>query len=511
MHELLLISSLIGFNIVLYFRTIFFTIVVDDIRQYSRIQASPHWGKFSFKNILGFLSSRLYSGGTFSFIKDCWTCKGKLIVEAFDNNTQDKKIQNVTCPTCHGTGRARSINTRLDHAFTLFLHATICVLIYFALGHNKISFFAAMLYSCNPANNQTAIWLNGRRYAVNIILTLLAALTSPFGILLLLFTPLFQFTAFFSPVLFGWWGCALIPVALFLGRDRIIHFYKVRMKSIVNPDMTTFHKGRVIVTIKTFGFYIRKMLFPGRTFMCYPFLANWGLTKEGNNEAYRLDSNFYVGIGALSACLAGLFILKGNYFFYLLFMTLATLQWCNIQTATQTAADRYISLPNVFMMFFVSAFCFTYLGSYALVAIAALGAYYVTTLQTTMLMYQDINTYYDYHNYFDPKNTITRKFKINWMLKTGDVLGAWDLIRTGLVLNPTDFSMNYQAAVATMLMGDTKMSNFYLDNCDKNHYINQESLWTKSIQEIREKNKQASQPFKRQAGMSPTDFAKGIK
>ena len=125
------ILILIGIVVATYLPTIKFSVIVDDIKHYEKIQKGL-FGTLKDNFRLGNLISRLYGGGTF------YTNKYK-----------------------H--------NTEIDHAFTIFLHAVVCVLIYLALGKNEISFWAAALYSVNNVNNQTSIWLNGRRYCMSII------------------------------------------------------------------------------------------------------------------------------------------------------------------------------------------------------------------------------------------------------------------------------------------------------------------------------------------------------
>jgi hypothetical protein len=57
----------------------------------------------------------------------------------------------------------------LDHAITLTLHIITVLLI------SAISPIAALLFSAHPCNHQTAVWLNGRRYSV-LNITFLAIL-----------------------------------------------------------------------------------------------------------------------------------------------------------------------------------------------------------------------------------------------------------------------------------------------------------------------------------------------
>jgi hypothetical protein len=454
-----------------------FTIIVDDIKHYADIKKGQNgvvngsWLKCWWR--------KLYGGGTFAHKVTC-KCKDK------HNGTP--------CKLCDDKKEYVRIDCPLDHLFTTALFATTCVLIYWALGRNAISFTAAVLYAVNPINNQTSIWLNGRRYSVNIILTLLMLLSVPLGILFYFMTPLLQVNALLSPVLLGGWYLLAIPVVLYTGRGRFVAFFNTRMKDIVNQDMRRYDLGRLVIVVKTFGFYVGKMIFPGRCQMVYPFISEWGMTKTGNAEAYRIDRHFWAGVISLALVAAGLVFLPSKEKWYLLFLALSTLQFCNIITPTQTAADRYVSMPNVFMSYFIAYIAITYFGSLAAPVLVALIVSYVHGLNTVMRMYQDIYRFYEYHNYFYPENTILRKFRINWLIKTNDVIGAWELIKTGLAYNPKDFSMLYMAGLCMSRMGDTVSSEKFLDEAEKNHYINQEPLWRNGIMHIRNMNLKVSAP-----------------
>jgi hypothetical protein len=125
-------------------------------------------------------------------------------------------------------------------------------------------------------------------------------------------------------------------------------------------------------------------------------------------------------------------------------------------------------------------------------------------------LFKSINSYYDYQLFYNPNDTIVRKFKINWMLRTDDVMGAWELIKAGLIRNPEDFSMNYQAMVCLGKMGDAKMALHYLDKAEANHYIEQEPQWREHLKQMREQLEMNNKPM-RPNHISPKDYARGVR
>lgn len=126
-------------NIFLYWRTIFYGLVIDDIEWYTRIKN----GFFNNRSLIESIRLRLYGGGTFT------------------------------------------TNLKLDHAFTLFLHTLTCILI-----NLKFGLLCACLYSIHPLTHQTSVWLTGRRYSILNILFLLFLLT-PMPYRLLFLIPVF--------------------------------------------------------------------------------------------------------------------------------------------------------------------------------------------------------------------------------------------------------------------------------------------------------------------------------
>jgi hypothetical protein len=243
-----------------------------------------------------------------------------------------------------------------------------------------------------------------------------------------------------------------------------------------NKEVVYFHPKKLILIVKVYGAYCLKMLFPGRTLIVYQDLYYFGMTKEGNKDAYALNGAFVVGVIALAITAAGLVLLPGSLRWWLLFMALATLQWSGFIYVTQIFADRYISLANVFMMFFVSYLAQTYLGSYALPVLIGLVVYYVQNLNITLKMYPSIADCYDYNIYFNRVGVRCREHKAARLLVGRDPMGAWEIVKEGLILNPTDMKMNMLAAHCCMLLDDRPSVLYYLRAARKNCYFGQEPV-----------------------------------
>lgn len=452
MNEILII---IAFNLIVYFRTLKFTLIVDDIRWYKGKQDRGRLKISDIKSLRGlknYVYDSLYGGGTFS------------------NDTE------------------------LDHLLSIFLHTTICVLMYIAFGQNQISFWAAMLYACNPINNQTAIWLNGRRYAINIMLTLLMVITykmkyfwilTPF---LYFSTGIFHATAFFAPLLClknSLWFLLTAQGFLLMHGAELRAKYESYANANNNEEMKKFGVNKLIVVVKSYGIYFCRMIFPGVTMMNYPQLFFWGVNKEGNRAAYSLDFDFYKGAGCILISVVGLVALPGIFKSILLFTILSTLQWSSIVPSNQILADRYASMPNIGMMIIVSYLLQTFLPQYSVLILIGFISVYLVQLNTTMRMYKDIWHYYEYQLYFCPWITTPRKDLVNYLINTGDFLKAWMLTKDGLKYTPNDFALLHRAAICAKAIGGRHQAKEYIDKAEKNFYLGQEQSQTQWIKHFR--------------------------
>ena len=114
--------------------------------------------------------------------------------------------------------------------------------------------------------------------------------------------------------------------------------YFSRMNRIFNNDQKKWGSGRIIVVVKSYGFYFFKMIFPGVTLMNYPTLIQWGVTEKGNRDAYSINVDFFKGIAAFVA--TGLIISIPPLRLIGLFIFLGTLQWSAIVSSARYQAAR---------------------------------------------------------------------------------------------------------------------------------------------------------------------------
>lgn len=452
---LLAITVIVALNVLVYWRTFFYGLIIDDIRWHQFIRTGGFDCTF-LQNPIKFIRQRLYGGGTFGLIIK------KKVIDGKEVDFLDFKI---------------------DHIFQTSLHTVICTLIYFAFGANLISFCAAILYAINPANTQTSIWLNGRRYAVNIILVLLMLVSKPVGFLLYFLTPMFQVTAIFAPILYASispWFLVFIPIVALVGLKEINEKIQLRYSAVATKDHKRFTPQRLIVIVKSFGFNFFHAIFPGLAKMHYPSLYWWGRTKDGNKDAYAFNIEFFKGVLALVLIGAGCAYFKGNLLVFWVFMFVSALQWCCIIPAVQYNADRYMGLPNVFLMFFISHLSFKFAGQYGFVLPLCLGLYYLVNLFQSMRQYRSMADFFDYHIFHNPELPNTRMEEVKALLSQNDLLAnmrAMTLVREGLTRHRVaDYNTLRFAAEVTRIFGNFDEAVTLSKMALENHYVDQEEI-----------------------------------
>lgn len=465
MELLFNVIFIIIFNLILYYRLINFDLVMDSY-QWMKLRREKGFTSIN-TNIRTFIGERLYSGTTF------------------------------------GT------NIKLEHAFTIFLHTCVCILMYFVFGHNEISFWAAILYSCNPINNQTSCWSNGRRYLINIILVLTMMLIPTSALILYPFSWLLQVTAFFSPVLlikYSPWYLVLIPTMVFIGWKELKEKCDSRSSPISSGDHKVFKLTRLIVVVKTFGFFFWKMLLPQVCAMQYPDRIKWGLTKEGNDDAYRLDRSFLQGCTAIGFCGIVLWVVPTYYKPYVIFMFLAILQWSAVIPITQILSDRYCSLPNLFMMFFVSYLAHA-CGVMYVPLMVCLAVYYCICLSVVMPMYENIPKWYEYHFRYFPGLSWYRHNLIEDLMNEGKKDAALYHVTEGLYHDDKDFRLLVWGAIMAMIGENPEEADRILDKASQNFYLDKEGDQVKEIDHLRGEVKKLREMKKKFSGLTARERA----
>lgn len=318
------IAWIVVVNFVLYFKTLRFKFMSDDLSVFSRQRVNPP----KFKNKLHELWMKFT--GTYKFYTKAPTFfkkDGKWMI-AFPETEE------------------------MEHLVTLLIHTLICIMIYFAFGANTVSFIASLLYSVNPINNQATMWPAGRGYALPI-LSLLTAMTIHYLAPIFLYFCSWYTIGFLAPLtLIGsdrWWLLLFMPVIWFLHSRKWTRAIgnKASQESFDEDKKFGFHK--VIIFLKTYGFYFTLCLIPFRITFYHNYLQS--MAGSMAEKAKRPDRYFLIGLVFLISGIVYSILSWDTLAWAWLAFTIGIAPYCNVVRANQEIAERFCALPNVFLMY----------------------------------------------------------------------------------------------------------------------------------------------------------------
>lgn len=248
-------------------------------------------------------------------------------------------------------------NPRREHAISMIIHTINCILVYLAFGADTVSYWAAFLWCINPADNQCAIWLSGKAYAVSVTLILLGVWLKPF-IPLYFYIYHWGINAIMFPLVFinmkPHWLVLLFPL-YFIVRRKILKDIKVVKGDVSTKRMKSITPEKFVLAVKTFSYYVATALFPIRLGMYHTFGYEYGLTKEDCERVTKLNAHFWLGL-ILCTCYAVLMFLNWNnglgmgLWWWCVFISM----WCNLVVIQQFIAERYIYAANIGLMYALS-------------------------------------------------------------------------------------------------------------------------------------------------------------
>lgn len=274
----------------------------------------------------------------------------------------------------------------MEHLLALALHIAVCIAIYFAFGASWVSFVAAMLYSTNPVNNQATIWPSGRGYVLPILFLLLA-MAIPLASPLFLFAGTWYTAGFLAPLALVGSSKAYLLFAMPLIWAYHSRKFTKAVKSKQNTECFTedrlVHPKKLILGVKTFGFYLALCLIPSRITFYHNFLQS--AAGSMRHKCYTLCRYFWIGIVAIAAMVSYAILVPWNPLTWaLLAFSLTVAPYCNIIRANQEIAERFVALPNVFLMYALAQLIAPYPAIFA-----AFLAFYATRTFYTLVLYKD--------------------------------------------------------------------------------------------------------------------------
>lgn len=383
---------------------------------------------------------------------------------------------------CWLDGRLR-LDPQKDHALTTFIHAMVCVFIYLGFGKNDISFLAALLFSLNPTNNQGSVWISGRAYAL-AALGMTGAMAFPLlggaGILLATYTN----PGFLAPLaLAGSSHAAMLlclPLAWWINWKRFTGNVKFKMEKEMFTEDKAIKPEKLILAIKTFGFYTMLAIVPFRNTFYHSFLQS--AAGSGRHKAYTLkDRFFWIGLAVALSILAYLVMVPWNMVsFCLLWWTVCLAPFCNVMRMSQEIAERYCYLPSAGLMVALATVLIAHPA-----AIGVFLAMYATRLWIYMECYQDDYYLLEHSCLNDPSAWFAwhvRGMK-RWDNKSyQEAVIIWTMAR---LISPLEFKVNFNIATALAMSGHQEEAKHFMGVAAANIPPGQEVESGKLVEEWR--------------------------
>jgi hypothetical protein len=444
------IAWIIIINLALYFKSLRFKFVSDD---FSVWRNPPVYKNIWHKIWLGFIGAGKFMNHSGIFVEDN---KRKFLVI--------KKTE------------------EFEHLLALLIHIAICISIYFAFGANIISFVAALLFSTNPVNNQATIWPGGRGYALPI-LSLMIAMSLPILSPFLLYFCAWFTVGFLAPLaLIGstkWWLLASMPVIWYLHGKKFSTAVKNKASAESFAEDRVIHPKKLVLGIKTFGFYLALCIVPFRITFYHNFLQSAAGSMK--HKCYTFCRYFWFGLFAAIAMIAYAILVPWNTITWALFAFAVTVApFCNVIRANQEIAERFVALPNVFLMYGLAQIIWPYP-----VLIAVFVTFYACRAFYTLIMYKD--------EYFITELAVIED-PHSWWAWHCRAMKRWDTqsYREALILwcmakliSPKEFKVLMNIATCLRLLKNDKEADQYLALAEANIVAGQEKEAMQFISEHR--------------------------
>lgn len=370
-----------------------------------------------------------------------------------------------------------------EHLLALLIHIAICLAIFFAFGANTASFIAALFYGSNPVNNQGTIWPGGRGYALPILSLLLAIALPVLSPVLLYFCSWFTI-GFLAPLaLIGstkWYLLALMPVIWWLHTRKYTTAIKLKHNTEAFEEDRKWHWRKIVVFFKTYGFYLALCIVPFRITFYHNQLQSMAGNDIMRRRAYSMDRYFWLGISAFLGTITISILHWGLVSWALLAYFITIAPFCNVVRANQEIAERFVSMPNVFLMYALAI-----LASPHPVAVAVILCFYITRTFYTVNMYKDEYIITEMAVIEDPhawwawhcramKRWDTQSYK--------EALILWVMAK---LISPKEFKILINIATCLRLLGNHKEADDYLTLAEQNIISGQEKEAREFIEQHR--------------------------
>ena len=371
----------------------------------------------------------------------------------------------------------RHVNSMHAHLVTILTHTVCCMMIYISFGMNNLSLLTALLFTINPVNTEGSIWISGRNYVTSSILGLAMWMFPMVSWVFYMMTSHFAVNAWFLPLVFlgtkYWYMVGIIPLIWLVDSNNRSTLNRKLWETgglkTTNSEMRAVKIKKFIPFIKTYIYYLALCIFPWNLGLEHDYLRGFGTNKTDNEKGYKLDWIFWVGLGVFLT-VVGLSIygiIKGwmPLSWGLFWFTINIAMFCNFVTYQQQVATRYAYLANIGLMYALASVIIHYP-----IAITAFLVAYLIRLIYVQEMYLN--------DWWAVEYTIRefKKMHYMWLMRgvkkfmQRDHLGAMYDFNEAYQHKPYDLKVLFNLATTYFILGDVVKAREFLDKARNNVY-----------------------------------------
>lgn len=409
----------------------------------------------------------------------------------------------------------KHINSMVAHAISIGTHTICCIMIYLALGRNNVSFLTALLFSINPVNMQGSIWISGRNYVTSSILALGMFLFPYCSWIFYIGTSHFAVNAWFAPLAFlgtpYWYMVGIIPVVWLVtsnNKDTLKRkLWETGGLKTTNSEMRAVKLRKIIPFVKTYLYYFVLAVVPFRLGIEHNFIRGFGTNETDNKKGYRLDKFFWAGtVLFITVCGASLYCIFNGWhpaLWGLFWFTVNIAMWCNFVTYQQQIAERYIFLANIGMMYALA----NLIIAYPILITAFIVGYLVRLLYVQDMYLND---------YWAVEYTIMESKELHymWLMRAvkkfmvRDYVGSLFDLREAYKHKPYDLKVLYNLAVVFFMLGDLVNAKEFVGKARANIYDELEESIEPSFKQLEDLIKQVEEAKEKGETQVQVDLSK---
>lgn len=371
-------------------------------------------------------------------------------------------------------------NVKRSRKFSIVLHLMVSEFIYIAFGVNFISLMAALMFALHPMAIQVPVWRAAKAYGCNALLLLMIIAFSPFSFPLYFLSSLAIATTIFTPLIFiftdYWFLAFLCPILIFLAYKPIMDNIRNKIKgdgifTQKLPDDFTLHKfkpNKLIIMVKTFGYYFLASLLPLKNGFYNSFLVTMGVSKKQNDYWFSLNRHFWGGIIVIILLICLWWQNRFNFIgMGIMIFVLSIIPFLNIVTVQQLTAPRYAYLPLIgFQIALVNILAKYDMVGFAIACIL-LGVYITQTFRVREIYKKNSLDAIIKDSHEFPDNPRLWYFRYEHALHRQNPVVAWSEANWGLKYLPYDGQLWFGLACASFELGDLNATEDFLKQAEK--------------------------------------------